>query len=59
MEKYKEFKIMNIQDGTDSRFGSIVAVEANPVMDNGFLKLFVPHKYSETVPSFSLQEINM
>lgn len=48
----KEFKIINIGEGTDSRFGSIVVVQANPIMDNGYGKSFVTHLCSDTVTFF-------
>ena len=45
----EEYKIMNIGDGTDSKFGAIVIVKANPVTDSGYGKQFTPYIYANTV----------
>ena len=48
----EEYKIMNISDGTDSKFGAIVIVKANPVTDTGFGKQFTPYIYANTLTFF-------
>ena len=48
----KEYKIMNIGDGTDSRYGKMIIVKANPVTDNGYGKSFISHINSNTETFF-------
>lgn len=48
----KEYKIMHIGDGTDSRYGKMIIVKANPVTDNGYGKSFISHIYSNTETFF-------
>lgn len=48
----EEYKIMNISDGTDSKFGAIVIVKANPVTDTGFGKQFTPYIYANILTFF-------
>ena len=48
----KEYKIMNIGDGTDSRHGKIVIVKANPINEFGLGKSFIPYICDETKTFF-------
>ena len=43
---------MNIGDGTDSRYGKMIIVKANPVIDNGYGKSFISHINSNTETFF-------
>ena len=45
-------KAMNIGDGTDSRYGKMIIVKANPVIDNGYGKSFISHINSNTETFF-------
>lgn len=47
-----EYKIMHIGDATDSQFGDILIVKANPIMDNGYGKSYVTHICNDTVSFF-------
>lgn len=48
----KEYKIMHISDGEDSRFGTILIVKANPVINNGYSKSYISHLCSDTETFF-------
>ena len=43
---------MNIGDGIDSRYGKMIIVKANPVIDNGYGKSFISHINSNTETFF-------
>lgn len=45
----KEYKIMDIRDGKDSRFGDVIVVKANEVSDTGYGKSYTSHVYEGTV----------
>lgn len=48
----KEYKIMDISEGKDSRYGTILIVKANPIMNNSNSKSYTPYLYNKTETFF-------